>query len=211
MSRKLVFTFFIVILLIASTPFILYYYKLGSPELSTDHEEWGQFGDFIGGTLNPFLSLVSIFVLAYITYEVSQIETHIQQRSLDTQRVLVLTQLRQAVLEEYARLIDIVLSSYDQTSRAIGDKAGETHQRLQVLHENHQHVFPIFTSDTVFNEVLVTLEAITSSNSMLNGTGGSDGANTHALTLAQNIYRLEDLKKEAKSRLQSFMLESLSG
>lgn len=50
------------ILLVCSTYFIWFYFILDY-RVSTTTAEWGQLGDYVGGTLNPLLSFVSIVLL----------------------------------------------------------------------------------------------------------------------------------------------------
>lgn len=45
--------------------FGLYFYKFALLGLSNNQELWGQFGDFIGGTLNPILAFLSFMALLY--------------------------------------------------------------------------------------------------------------------------------------------------
>ncbi|MDD2865496.1 MAG: putative phage abortive infection protein, partial [Methylococcales bacterium] len=40
-----------------------YYHKFGESKLSDGVDKWGQFGDYIGGTLNPLLSFLALIVL----------------------------------------------------------------------------------------------------------------------------------------------------
>jgi len=42
--------------------------------ISENPENWGQFGDFMGGLLNPFISIINLFVLTYISFALSKIE-----------------------------------------------------------------------------------------------------------------------------------------
>lgn len=51
---------------------LFFYNHFENQELSTNIEQWGQFGDFFGGILNPFISLVSLGILGYLTYIVNK-------------------------------------------------------------------------------------------------------------------------------------------
>ncbi|WP_100075575.1 hypothetical protein [Chryseobacterium camelliae] len=42
--------------------------------LSDSPEEWGQFGDYLGGTLNTTISILNLFLLAYLTIKIAKIE-----------------------------------------------------------------------------------------------------------------------------------------
>jgi len=51
--------------------FSLYHYRF-SDRFSNDPSIWGQYGDYIGGLLNPLFSLINIVVLIYLTFIVSK-------------------------------------------------------------------------------------------------------------------------------------------
>ena len=36
-------------------------------EISKNPEQWGQFGDYLGGLLNPFISIVNLLILTYLS------------------------------------------------------------------------------------------------------------------------------------------------
>ncbi|MGZ8161172.1 MAG: hypothetical protein ACXWT4_20570 [Methylobacter sp.] len=42
------------------------YFLTFDGKLAVDHDKWGMFGDFVGGTLNPILSFLSLISLLYI-------------------------------------------------------------------------------------------------------------------------------------------------
>lgn len=52
----------IIVVLVYLTYVLHFYFVLGY-EISDDAEKWGQFGDYVGGILNPFLGFVSIVLL----------------------------------------------------------------------------------------------------------------------------------------------------
>ncbi len=44
-----------------------YAWNFFANEVSKDSTEWGQFGDYIGGILNPIFALLNLIVLTYLT------------------------------------------------------------------------------------------------------------------------------------------------
>ena len=54
----IVFAFFAI-----TVPVIFYIYKFGSLHLSNSKEQWAQFGDFLGGTINPVLTFLTVVLL----------------------------------------------------------------------------------------------------------------------------------------------------
>ncbi len=44
-----------------------YYYNFNRNGLSKDPAIWGQFGDYFGGILNPFISILNLIILTYLS------------------------------------------------------------------------------------------------------------------------------------------------
>ena len=45
----------------------VYIFKFNEFEISTNPENWGQFGDYIGGVLNPLFALINLIILSYLS------------------------------------------------------------------------------------------------------------------------------------------------
>lgn len=52
----------------------LYVFNFNKSPLSSDPSDWGTFGDYIGGILNPILGITNIIVLIYISLLISKYE-----------------------------------------------------------------------------------------------------------------------------------------
>jgi hypothetical protein len=104
-KHKLVFGIISLGVLVA-VPCWFYFRKFSGYDFSDDPGKWGVFGDYIGGTLNPIISLASFLVLSYLTYQVSK-------QSTDENRDLILQQRRLKGYEEltecFARLLEAKL------------------------------------------------------------------------------------------------------
>jgi uncharacterized membrane protein len=71
--RLLIFSWSITAILLFLTvgAFVCNFWRHG---MSNDPAQWGHVGDYFGGVLNPFISLISLIVLTYISIAVSKIE-----------------------------------------------------------------------------------------------------------------------------------------
>lgn len=49
-----------------------YIYSFHSNPISTNPADWGSFGDFLGGILNPIISLYSLVLLGFISYYIAK-------------------------------------------------------------------------------------------------------------------------------------------
>ena len=65
--RSLVIVSFIVIVL----TILAYVLNFSSLRISKNSGDWGTFGDFIGGILNPFFAFLNLLILAYLTLKIT--------------------------------------------------------------------------------------------------------------------------------------------
>lgn len=63
----------IIVLILISIPFRYYFIEFGQYSRSYEHEAWGQFGDFIGGLLNPIIGIITLGFTMYIAYIANKI------------------------------------------------------------------------------------------------------------------------------------------
>lgn len=116
----------------------LYSLKFGIGYLSTQNADvWGQFGDFMGGVLNPILSFISICLL------IRSVTLQVQSNATLTQEIK-----RQELLEDYKKfemrffcLIESQESNYSKFRILIDDRADNDDQ--------HEHGA---TNNTVITE-----------------------------------------------------------
>lgn len=64
-SNNFLYIAFFVALFFVLSVFIFYFYNHSIDSMSVDQNKMGQFGDFVGGTLNPILSFLGFLALLY--------------------------------------------------------------------------------------------------------------------------------------------------
>jgi hypothetical protein len=62
---------------------IWFYFDTFQGGFSPKQDEWGQFGDYVGGVLNPLVSLMTLIVLGVLTWQIHQREQKRTQAELD--------------------------------------------------------------------------------------------------------------------------------
>ncbi|ENX3945427.1 putative phage abortive infection protein [Photobacterium damselae subsp. damselae] len=100
---------FALIIIIPST-YLIWFCFINDQGFSTDSSEWGSFGDFIGGLLNPLIALLAFY---WLTQSVLIQKTELSE----TQNVLRETekaQKEQALTQEKKRFEDTFFSLLDQ-------------------------------------------------------------------------------------------------
>jgi hypothetical protein len=96
-----------VIALTVITTVGVYTYNFNNHVISQESENWGHFGDYLGGTLNPIISLVNLVVLTYITISINRIEDRRNRWTLQE-----LARPRgQIVCGDYENLIEVKLKN----------------------------------------------------------------------------------------------------
>jgi len=81
---------------VAVIAIIAYLHQFGGHTLSADPGDWGVFGDFVGGVMNPFISLVNIAVVVFIAYTVSHLESQREEEAANAESRLRLAEEERA-------------------------------------------------------------------------------------------------------------------
>lgn len=110
---------FLISLFLVSCPVLFYIISFSSFNISNNPEHWGVFGDYIGGVLNPIISLLSLIVLAILTWLVGK-------QSNKENYKLSLKRLRIDVLEEFGKNM-INLVEYETEIFRVISFIGEVH------------------------------------------------------------------------------------
>ena len=103
--------------------FGLYLYQFGAGGLSTKRDEWGQFGDYIGGTLNPLFTLLTfIGILVTIVLQArelhySTIELRTSSEALNTQATTTKLQQFENAFFQLLNLHNTIVNELDLRSR----------------------------------------------------------------------------------------------
>ena len=95
--KKNIFIVIVSLILIALfIPVFIYLLNFSSHEISQKSSDWGTFGDFFGGVTNTLISLISLFVLGYISYSINKLSAsenkklYILQKKIDVYDQLTL-------------------------------------------------------------------------------------------------------------------------
>ncbi|EGH8510155.1 hypothetical protein IFE76_003946 [Salmonella enterica] len=68
----LIYFLFILSVLLTFAVLLSYWWEFGTRPLSDSVENWGQFGDYIGGVLNPSLAFISVVLVCVTLYSTSK-------------------------------------------------------------------------------------------------------------------------------------------
>ena len=116
-SIQLRFLIFLILLILLIGP-LAYLLNFSNHPISNNSHDWGSFGDYIGGILNPIISLLSVVVLGYLTYFVykhSSLENknvfYLEQKTLAFQYISKLSNNIDIYKEKSSLHFDITISA----------------------------------------------------------------------------------------------------
>lgn len=145
--------------LIYLAPHLFFWYKLGTLTLSNDSAIWGQYGDFIGGSLNPILGILNIIALVYLTFRIAEIEKQRLEESekLEDKRYCESIELENKRMQDNLTLQKIITL---------------TKMRTDVVKDLNQKLEDFFTKDKVGSKeyrfrIVTILQAFGENNSFL--------------------------------------------
>lgn len=99
---------------IASLFFIGFYiYTFADSQLSHNPDAWGTFGDFLGGTLNPMISLINLSVTIWIALTLNKYSARLHQQQIQTQKELTLIQIRSEAFKELRKDFNEAFAKWD--------------------------------------------------------------------------------------------------
>ena len=75
---------------------------------------YNEFGDFVGGVLNPLFALLSTAAIIFLTYIISRNESDKADIALETQKKITLYQLRQGALNNISEKLNLYVYQADK-------------------------------------------------------------------------------------------------
>ncbi len=159
-KRVVVFIMCILFFLILLIPSLFYIYKFKSLQLSDSTADWGTFGDFFGGVTNTIISLMSLIILAYISWMVSKLTAKENKHLLifekrneafnELMRYIPKINVTPRVLRNKIRVLEKVceaarnVKNIDQIEfleSKIISKTEEIYEKILIFHEYHHFLF----------------------------------------------------------------------
>lgn len=126
-------------------PNIIYFLNVNNGEVSSKAEQWGQYGDYLGGSINPILTIANILAVVYLTYIVSHLEEKRATEQMNIQKIIALNQMRFEEIKEITK----ILNSF--TDLAELDSVEKKYQRI--LNIKRSVNFFAINSAPLFNDV----------------------------------------------------------
>lgn len=122
--------------LIVGSGIVFYLYNFAKYGVATDPARFGVFGDYI----NPFLSLVNIIAVLYLTYHVAHLDDNRNSENIRVQKIIALTQMRMQVSKQLVESIDLELRP-KYTYKEICTSLANINIKLVLFRDNDFHLF----------------------------------------------------------------------
>lgn len=89
----------------------IYINTFSENRLSSSPETWGQLGDYMGGLLNPILSLINICVFVILTLVIQRATDKNNEEALNSAKRVALMQMKHEELTHFKKEMDSCLAS----------------------------------------------------------------------------------------------------
>lgn len=105
---------FLIIILISIGLIGIYIALLFLLQRSVGFLKCNEFGDYVGGILNPLFTLLSTTAIIYLTYILAVNEDNKAEKSIETQKRITLNQMRQEALNRLAEKLNLFVYDIDK-------------------------------------------------------------------------------------------------
>ncbi|MDQ6482331.1 hypothetical protein [Dyadobacter sp. LHD-138] len=196
-----IYVSFIIIFLVASA----YLWKFADGTFSDSKAEWGAFGDYIGGILNPLAAIANLIFLAYVSYQLSELDKSRGKAEQATQKKIALYSLKNDAYKELANMLSKVQGLVLPVNNDSADSAILLRQEFIDYFIIQRHLFDGFVGfdgeallESWTQLIEITSEIIEVRNSW-DDIGSSD---KHNLLIAQLVVQLNIFNQERSTVLQ---------
>lgn len=81
---------------------------------SDESVKYNEFGDFVGGLLNPLFTLLSTIAIVYLTIVVAKSDNMKAEKAIETQKRLTLNQMRQTSFDNIVQKLNLYVFDIDK-------------------------------------------------------------------------------------------------
>jgi len=196
MKRRHIAYITLVIVIVSAVPFYLYFDTFNGSK-SFKNDDWGTFGDFIGGILNPILALLNLIAFLYLTYVIHEHDKNSRNKELNYQKKLIYSgekyELFKKINHSVNKIRFVLLSNIEIKSEAIT----ELFENCDSAFADIRILFPeieisdddVKTTQDKFLKLIKEVQYLDSikSSEFTNAFGISKEVMSHTNTLLKNV------------------------
>jgi uncharacterized membrane protein len=107
----------ILISVVVSIQTIIFYWKqFHETQISNNPDNWGVFGDYLGGTLNPLLSIINICITVWLTIIINKYANKNTDRQIDSAIKIAQIDLKHQALKELRDELNLNFNTWRQAN-----------------------------------------------------------------------------------------------
>jgi hypothetical protein len=110
MIKNIIYAIMIAGAILAFAFILIFVLNFWGTPISTKIEHWAQFGDYIGGILNPILALVNICVFIILTLTIQDLTDKNNKASIETNKRVAIMSMKHEELTNFKKEMDNNLS-----------------------------------------------------------------------------------------------------
>lgn len=127
---------------------LAFFFGFWKSNISNNIEQWGQFGDYLGGTLNPILGVINICIFIYLTLVVQDISNKNHEQALEMNKKVALMSMKREELNHFKIEMDKVIDDWESDLKNI-EKAKQMLYKYNVLEYRMSYLFPNMESSKI--------------------------------------------------------------
>lgn len=153
MSKKNYFIILILILVSIIPFFLAFFYNFKDQTISRSIGDWASFGDYIGGTLNTFLSLLILLSTVYIAFQLNKFDNERNEKTIQFERNIFLRELREREYDKISQELDTLWEIVTNQDKNYGTaQLFRVYNRYASFRKYKKHLFQNL-DDKVFIEL----------------------------------------------------------
>jgi len=126
---------------------VAYIINFRGMSISSQTQDWGTFGDYFGGILNPIIGIMNLVLLVYITFLISDTEESRSQNELNNQKKFALYSLKHDSLKELNTILEKVQPEIVKSESDSSIKLIFIRNDLNAFIITNTYLFPSFEND----------------------------------------------------------------
>jgi hypothetical protein len=123
------------------------YFSQFSGSYSKEQADWGAFGDYVGGVLNPIIGFLNLGVLIYISVLVNKSDREIRQRDRDSERQNALYSLRNEAIKEVQNILKEIEKFHSSSEPGDSGLIVISYMKLDSFFIYNKHLFPFLENE----------------------------------------------------------------
>ena len=140
-TKKIIIWTIIGCIILYLIPNLFYIWKFRFNSISPTPSDWGVYGDFVGGSINPLISILNIIVLGYLTYIISDVDGKRADENINAQKIITLNQMRYNNVLELSKTLD----TFSNVSTEITSENNNTFLNISIaLNSFRNHSYSLF-------------------------------------------------------------------